>query len=391
MQFKLYRPHQLINLLSSYLKPSFSGVLTLETKVDSWQNQKVGKFAIHKGELVYGGPTIPDNQKFARKLGHKLQPKLIESAISIASEKIKNTLSVRELIEILVKLKVFTWEDIEIYSNDRIVLMLEQFDSYPGRAQWEDNTNFDLCFGEDRHGLDWNILKRDLISRQQQWSSLAPTIPSMNAVPFINNNSLSKIKDPIVQEHLKTYVDGCQTLVDIANAIGKDPLSVADYYFKFVNSGVVNFNNSSSSNITQNVNKPVGTTANNSSNAYMPTVLSVDDSPIVQASIKQALRGHYNVMPASSAADALKVISLNSIDLLLIDFAMPEIDGLELCRLIRQLPKFKDLPIIMVTSREGFFDKIKCQIAGTDAHITKPFKPEELIAVIDKYIKVGQA
>jgi twitching motility two-component system response regulator PilG len=68
---------------------------------------------------------------------------------------------------------------------------------------------------------------------------------------------------------------------------------------------------------------------------------------------------------------------------------MPDIDGLDFCKTIRKIPKFKDLPVIMVTARDGFVDKLKGQIAGTNKYITKPFQPEELLEIVNKYITVG--
>ena len=128
MQLILYSSQQLTNLLASHLKSGFSGVLAIETKVDSWQKQRTGKFVIYNGTLVYGGSTIPTNQQFAKIVADKLQLNSMNAALTVASKKLTNPESVRELIEILVKLKLFTWEDIEVYSHDQIVSMLEQFE-----------------------------------------------------------------------------------------------------------------------------------------------------------------------------------------------------------------------------------------------------------------------
>ncbi len=385
MQLKQYQSQQLKNLLESQLKQNISGVLALETKVNSWQKQRIGMLVINNGALVYGGSTVPNNQQFAKSLGNKLQPNFINAALPLATEKLTNPQSVRELIEILVKLRIFKWEDIEAYIHNKIVSILEKFDGYPGQAKWDDSNDFDLCFGEDRHGLNWTKLKQDLNHRQQKWASLAPTIPSMDAVPYISENSLSKESDPRVRKHLKTYVDGRRTLVDIATAMGKDPLKVANSYLNWVKSGVVNFDDS------PEFNNQAGTIASETSVANLPTVLSLDDSQIVQISIKRALSGHCNVMLASNAAEALMSLNRNSIDLLLLDLTMPDVDGLEFCRMIRKIPKLRDLPIVMVTARDGLVDKIKGQIAGTNRYITKPFEAEELLAVVNKYIKVRQA
>ena len=75
-------------------------------------------------------------------------------------------------------------------------------------------------------------------------------------------------------------------------------------------------------------------------------------------------------------------------DLLLLDVTMPDIDGLQMCKTLRSISKFKDLPIIMVTARDTLVDKMKGQIAGTNHYLTKPFTNDQLKAIINKYIHV---
>ena len=248
---------------------------------------------------------------------------------------------------------------------------------------------FDLSFGEDRHGLDWQTIKHDLNQRQQQWTFFAPTIPAKNAVPYFEPNSLTTITDRRIREHLQQYVDGQKTLIDIAEAMEKDPLKIAKSYFKWVNTGFVSFEptvaakKSNSTSAKHNAREPTSAAENRSN---LPTVLSVDDSPIVQISIKRALSDRYNVLLASKATEALNILNQQRVDLLLLDLTMPDIDGLEFCRNIRKVPRFRDLPIIMVTARDGLIDRMKGQIAGTNRYLTKPFQPEELQAIVAKYI-----
>ncbi|MDJ0900834.1 MAG: response regulator [Xenococcus sp. MO_188.B8] len=384
MQLKQYQAQQLKIFLESQLKHNISGVLTLETTVSSWQKQRRGMLVIYNGALVYADSVIPNNQQLAKSLGDKLQPNFINAALALATEKLTNPQSVRELIEILVKLRIFQWDNVEKHIHNQVVLILERFNAYPGQARWENSSDFDLCFGEDRHGLNWTKLKQDLNHRQQLWASLAPTIPSMDAVPYISDSSLLKVSDPRVREHLKRYVDGHLTLVEIANVMGKDPLKVANSYSNWVKSGAVNFDDPPEAN-NQNI-----AIASETSEGYLPTILSVDDSQIVQISIKRILTGRYNLLFASQAADALKILNRNSVDLVLLDLTMPDVDGLDFCKIIRKIPQFQNLPIIMVTARDGFFDKIKGQMAGSNGYITKPFKPEELLEMINKYLKVRQ-
>jgi CheY-like chemotaxis protein len=393
MQLQQYQSQQLTYLLESQFKQNISGVLTVETTVNSWQNQRKGVLVIHNGELVYGDSAIPDNKQFAKNLGDRLQPNLINAALAVAYDKLANPRSVRELIEKLVRIRVFKWEDIEAYVRDRVVSILEKFDNYPGQAKWYDSHDFDLSFGEDGHGLNWTQLRQDLNNRQQQWSSLAPTIPSMDAVPYINESSLAKVTDPRVREHLKTYVDERRSLVDIAIAMDKDPLKVATSYVNWVNSGWVSFNKNDlirpQPNVAREISNKNTSTAVADLPSNLPLVLSVDDSPIVQISIKRALSGHYEVLFASQASEARSILDLKPIELLLLDLTMPDMDGLDFCKTLRRTPKFRDLPVIMVTARDGLIDKMKGQIAGTTRYITKPFKPEELLEIVNKYVKSG--
>ncbi|WP_204102506.1 MULTISPECIES: response regulator [Spirulina sp. CCY15215] len=116
------------------------------------------------------------------------------------------------------------------------------------------------------------------------------------------------------------------------------------------------------------------------------TILAVDDSPVVGESIKRALHQQYSVIVADNAVDALSAIYHQNVDLLLLDVTMPGVDGLELCRTVRSLPQFGKLPIIMLTARDGAFDKVQGRLAGATEYLTKPFDREKLLAVIQKWI-----
>ncbi len=70
---------------------------------------------------------------------------------------------------------------------------------------------------------------------------------------------------------------------------------------------------------------------------------------------------------------------------------MPDIDGLEMCRTLRSIPKFRNLPIIMLTARDGLIDKLKGQVVGTNRYLTKPFDAQKLLAVINEFVDCGNS
>ncbi len=115
-----------------------------------------------------------------------------------------------------------------------------------------------------------------------------------------------------------------------------------------------------------------------------PIVLAVDDSVVIQTLIKQALAAEYRVITTGSPVEALSLIYHEPISVLLLDVTMPEIDGLELCRTVRNLPQFKKLPIVMITSKDTPFDKVQGRLAGATEYFTKPFDADQLRSVILK-------
>lgn len=120
---------------------------------------------------------------------------------------------------------------------------------------------------------------------------------------------------------------------------------------------------------------------------HEPTILAVDDCTATRKVIQKVLGSEYRVLLASNAKEALTAIYQEPIDVLLLDVSMPEIDGLELCRTVRQLPQFEHLPIIMLTARDGAFDKVKGRMAGATEYLTKPFDADQLRQMVGDFVQ----
>jgi DNA-binding response OmpR family regulator len=126
-----------------------------------------------------------------------------------------------------------------------------------------------------------------------------------------------------------------------------------------------------------------------SNESQSPTILAVDDSPVMQDLVKRALSNEYRVLVADNAVDALSIIYHDQVSLLLLDVTMPGIDGLELCRTVRNIPQFQELPIIMLTARDGMFDKVQGRLAGATEYLTKPFQSEQLCQVVKTFLNAS--
>ncbi len=118
------------------------------------------------------------------------------------------------------------------------------------------------------------------------------------------------------------------------------------------------------------------------------TILVVDDSPTVRKliAIKLEKEGH-RVVPAVDGKDALAKLNDVTPDLILTDITMPRMDGYQLCKLVRSDETTKHVPVIMLSGKDGFFDKVRGRMAGSTAYITKPFEPETLLKVVNDHCR----
>lgn len=120
------------------------------------------------------------------------------------------------------------------------------------------------------------------------------------------------------------------------------------------------------------------------------TILVVDDSATVRKLISGKLeKSGHEVVCAVDGMDALAKLNEIVPDLILLDITMPRMDGYQVCKLIRNNQATKDIPVVMISGKDGFFDKVRGRMAGTTGYITKPFGPETLMKALDAYIKNG--
>lgn len=118
------------------------------------------------------------------------------------------------------------------------------------------------------------------------------------------------------------------------------------------------------------------------------TILVVEDEPAIQELISYGLRqvGH-KIYCAGDAEQAMKVVNDVLPDLVLLDWMLPGMSGIEFAQLLRRVPRTKNIPIIMLTARTEESDKVSGLEVGADDYITKPFSPRELVARIKAVLR----
>lgn len=117
------------------------------------------------------------------------------------------------------------------------------------------------------------------------------------------------------------------------------------------------------------------------------TIACIDDSQAVLNSIRHFLDEEtFSVVMINDPVKALMQIIRSKPDLILLDVEMPNLDGYELCSLLRRHSAFKNIPIIMVTGRTGFIDKAKAKLVRASGYLTKPFTRADLLKMVNKHI-----
>jgi twitching motility two-component system response regulator PilH len=119
----------------------------------------------------------------------------------------------------------------------------------------------------------------------------------------------------------------------------------------------------------------------------MSKVLIVDDSAMIREMVSVHLTdGGFQVVEAFDGADGIEKLKSAQFDLVITDVVMPNVNGYEFCRWVKNNPSTKSLPVLMCTTKSEEFDKYWGMKQGADAYIVKPYKPEELLSMVKKLL-----
>lgn len=116
-------------------------------------------------------------------------------------------------------------------------------------------------------------------------------------------------------------------------------------------------------------------------------VMVIDDSKTIRRTAETLLsKAGCEVVTAIDGFDALAKIADCKPNIIFVDIMMPRLDGYQTCALIKNNNDFKSTPVIMLSSKDGLFDKAKGRIVGSDQYLTKPFSKTELLGAIEAYV-----
>jgi twitching motility two-component system response regulator PilG len=116
-------------------------------------------------------------------------------------------------------------------------------------------------------------------------------------------------------------------------------------------------------------------------------VMVIDDSKTIRRTAETLLKKEgCDVVTATDGFEALAKIADHQPQVIFVDIMMPRLDGYQTCALIKNNQMFKGTPVIMLSSKDGLFDKARGRIVGSDQYLTKPFTRDELLAAVRKFV-----
>lgn len=230
------------------------------------------------------------------------------------------------------------------------------------------------------------ILK--IVKQVQEWKQFHPLVLSpdqclvqgdvdFQAGPYYNDELL---------QVLVQWLDGQHSLRQIARYLHRDIVSVTQSIYPYIQKGMIQVLNPEGNALPP---RPLFE-LEPAVPKRPPRIVCIDDSLALRQSVEAYLSEQgYEVTSLGNPLKAIGLLFQLKPNLILCDISMPEIDGYEICSMLRHSTLFRQRPIIMLTGKEGFIDRVRARMVGATDYLTKPFNDKELLMLVEKYVGKG--
>lgn len=220
----------------------------------------------------------------------------------------------------------------------------------------------------------------------QQWKLLHPYIQTPEQCPYMANfEALKTTLSDRTFNKLRNFADGKTSLRQIARYLNRNVVMVARAIYPYVQQGTIQM-----SVLGDEVGTAMPRSPQHQTTRSRPKVVCIDDGATVREMVQGILSPHgYEVAAIANPLEALSQVFRFNPDVILCDITMPELDGYEVCAMLRTSTTFRQTPIIMLTGKDGFIDRVKARMVGATDYLTKPFGENELLMLVERYAGLG--
>lgn len=230
--------------------------------------------------------------------------------------------------------------------------------------------------------LEIGPLVTKIMKQVQEWKQFHPHIQSPDQCPIIADAvKLSQALPINTFKILKHWADGKTSIRRMARYLNKEILPVARAIYPYVKQGWVQLAHACTPASLHHQELSL------LSETGSKSIVFIDDGVATCKAVEYTLKQHgYAVAAINDPVKALGLVFELKPDMILCDIAMPELDGYEICAMLRRSTAFRQTPIVMLTSKDGFIDRVKARMVGATDYLTKPFGDSELLMLVEKYV-----
>ncbi|MBD2742200.1 response regulator [Coleofasciculus sp. FACHB-1120] len=231
-----------------------------------------------------------------------------------------------------------------------------------------------------------------IMKQVQEWKQFHPLIQSPNHCPVIADAvSLRAALPENAFKTLDRQLDGKTSLRQLARYLNRDVLTVARAIYPYVQHGWVQLQTLASDETAASRRVGISMESSSTQATKIPRVVCIDDDVAIGKTVEYILKPQgYEATAISNPLKALSLVFQLKPDLILCDIAMPDLEGYELCAMLRKSTAFRQTPIIMLTGKDGFIDRVRARMVGATDYLTKPFGESELLMLLERYIGPGE-
>lgn len=223
------------------------------------------------------------------------------------------------------------------------------------------------------------LVKR-VIRQLQGWLQLQPHISSFYDCPILTD--AYPVETVVNLPPLLAMANGKIPIIQVSRRLNRSIFNVASELYPYLQKGQM-----------QLLHRPKPSSPSPPQGAHInvvPRIVCIDDTLSVRQAIEMMLDTYgYEVTSIANPVKALSLLFSLKPDLILCDVNMPELEGHQLCAMLRQAPCFQSVPIVMLTGKDSFVERVKADMVGATDYLTKPFGEPELLALVEKYVGQG--
>lgn len=219
-----------------------------------------------------------------------------------------------------------------------------------------------------------------LVKQVQEWKQMLPQIFSPEQCPLIiHGEAIQRTLPSKAYQNLIHWTDGKTTLRQLARYLNRDLVAIARAIYPYIEQGWV-----------QLQHPVLGEFPHPGADKMPLHIACVDDDVVIGKTIEAYLaHPQRRITIITDPRDCLATLVNDPPDLIFCDINMPYLDGYEVCALLRQVTRFQDLPIIILTSNDGFLDRVRARIAGATDYMAKPFQEKELVLLLQTHLDLA--